>query len=799
MSLDQSVRPAPSLPADPPRNRWKIVCIIAAVLISAAGWVRIRFDNSLEPLLPQNSEARETILFFRDSSFASKAILWFRLRGDGSPEDLYAAADKIEKHLDPTLIKQVLKPPTESSALDEVMGMLDDAGELLNADDLVDIKKAISPPALAKRMRELYLQLVEPQGSFMTGIMQRDPLGVSTRILGRLSALQSALGFKVEVKDGHLMNPDGRQMLVMLETNTTATNMASSRELAAYLNSLAAQAPPNVEIIPISGLIHAEQNEELMQRDIHLAAGVNLAAFILLFFLVSRDLRIAIVFMLPLVTTAITIGWCALVHPSLSTMMIGLAVTMAGSAVDYGIYVYTAITLGSNLKSDLRRIRRPILISHLTTLGVFIAFLFSRIPAFRQLGYMASISLVMSLLTALFVLPGMIRPRGKLAVLGSGMPLQRWGHKMFVPAIVCCVALVALTFAALRVRIDPDITRLDGVTPVVRQNEADFQTNWSRSDKPMAMLVVTAPTRDQAEEANDEVNQTLAAKVTDFPVASMSNLWPSAATRAANLARWQAFWTPQRVSQFRQDLADAGKPYGFSADAFAPFFQSLTSPPKQDQPRQIIQSLEDQFVSRSNGDWQMLNYFEDSPDHVAQLRSALAGRSDVQIVSRGALGQAFADSAKSETKILVGISAAFIILSLVLLTHSFRKSAIVMFPAITGLIGMLAALVIISQGMSIVTVIAAILVLALGSDYGVFAIYAWEGREPLFGQGMSSVLLSFLTTLAGTGALLFAHHPALFLAGVSLTSGLVAAYLTVLVVIPAFEYLRERSLSRRPA
>lgn len=187
----------------------------------------------------------------------------------------------------------------------------------------------------------------------------------------------------------------------------------------------------------------------------------------------------------------------------------------------------------------------------------------------------------------------------------------------------------------------------------------------------------------------------------------------------------------------------------------------------------------------------MLNYFEDSPASLAAIQSLFAGQNNVQIVSRAALGQAFADSAASESKVLVGISAGFIIVSLLALTRSVRKSIVIMLPAVTGLATMLAVLVLISQGISIVTVIAAILVLALGSDYGVFAVYAWENKEKLFGQGLSSVLLSCLTTLAGAGAMLFALHPALFLAGVSLTSGLVAAYVTAMIVIPAMESIRQ--------
>jgi hypothetical protein len=48
---------------------------------------------------------------------------------------------------------------------------------LLNAADLNDLEKKTAPDALRKRMRECYLQLVEPQGSFTTMITRRDPLG----------------------------------------------------------------------------------------------------------------------------------------------------------------------------------------------------------------------------------------------------------------------------------------------------------------------------------------------------------------------------------------------------------------------------------------------------------------------------------------------------------------------------------------------------------------------------------------------------------------------------------------------
>ena len=63
-----------------------------------------------------------------------------------------------------------------------------------------------------------------------------------------------------------------------------------------------------------------------------------------------------------------------------STIAIGVAVTIPRSAVDHGIFVFTPVKMGSDPAAALRRIRTPLLISHLTPLCVFFAFLFSDIP-----------------------------------------------------------------------------------------------------------------------------------------------------------------------------------------------------------------------------------------------------------------------------------------------------------------------------------------------------------------------------------------------------------------------------------
>ena len=356
---------------------------------------------------------------------------------------------------------------------------------------------------------------------------------------------------------------------------------------------------------------------------------------------------------------------------------------------------------------------------------------------------------------------------------------------------------MAAIVVASRIRFDSDVTRLDGITPDVRQNEKDFQKNWSNSDADLAILVVTGKTREEAEEANDAIYKLVSPHFPEGQFTSLSSIWPAPATRAANEERWRQFWTPERIAKLRKDLTVAGARYGFSAEAFEPFFQSLSNASSKAEadegPEQILSSVEEQFVARSGDDWQMLSYFADTPENTATVRALIAGRPEAQIVSRGVLSRAFKETAISETRLLVAISAVFIAIALLVLTRSVIRSIIIMLPVAVGLVAMLATLETMSLSMSVVTVVASIIVLALTSDYGVFALYACENDETILGQGMASVHLSFATTLVGTGVMIFAHHPALFLVGVSLTSGLVAGYLTAFLVIPGIYYLMHRS------
>jgi predicted RND superfamily exporter protein len=80
-------------------------------------------------------------------------------------------------------------------------------------------------------------------------------------------------------------------------------------------------------------------------------------------------------------------------------------------------------------------------------------------------------------------------------------------------------------------------------------------------------------------------------------------------------------------------------------------------------------------------------------------------------------------------------------------------------------------------------IIATILIIGLGVDYGIFIVY--KISEKYRHNTSRAVFISGLTTLAGFGALALAKHPVLHSIGITVLLGICAAIPSALLVVPA--------------
>ena len=104
--------------------------------------------------------------------------------------------------------------------------------------------------------------------------------------------------------------------------------------------------------------------------------------------------------------------------------------------------------------------------------------------------------------------------------------------------------------------------------------------------------------------------------------ASVSAVWPLREERVANRVRWEEFWKQGRASQLQRLLREHGASYGFSDDAFLPFFENLNADPRSEQgleSLEVFSRLKERFVQEGQSGYRVLSFFPDEDRFVSQL------------------------------------------------------------------------------------------------------------------------------------------------------------------------------------
>jgi predicted exporter len=348
----------------------------------------------------------------------------------------------------------------------------------------------------------------------------------------------------------------------------------------------------------------------------------------------------------------------------------------------------------------------------------------------------------------------------------------------------------------MRLTFNSDIRQFDGSEAHILKSEQRFHQVWGGQDQP-AVFVVPGNSLDQALHRNRLVYQDAMAVMDPEQFSSLSSIWPLKEERAANSARWREFWKQGRESKLRGLLREPGASYQFTADAFSPFFEALyAGPPFIDEMEglAIVSRLKERFVQVSPDGYQVLSFFPDQEQRVSQLSEISKRYSGTFLVSRKALAQTLSGAVFSELLYLSAIAALLIPTLAFLLLRDIRLTALALLPVGTGILAVLGMIPALGRSLDAPSVIAAMVVVGLCIDYGIFIVYSCHYH--LKTGTRTAVTLSAVTTLIGTGVLLFAQHPILFSIGVTMVTGVLAGYVSSLLVIPAFYRATEREGSQ---
>ena len=773
-------------------------------LLLVGGWLafsRLPFTTDVAALLPdRGSRAVADFRLLAKAPLARRVVLRLRAGSDVEPAQLFKAADDLAARLQPPLFSRVIRGPGSGGEELLLSFALTQWANLFNQSDYDLIRARLAPDKIEAALQKAYLNLLQPAGFLQKGMILADPLEFRNLMFPRLASL-NPLG-KARVVDGHFLSEDGRETMLLLETPIGITDFKGSQRLLQELDAAVKEVvPAGIVVVPLCGHAYTVANATTIQRDMVVVISASLVALFLVFLIFMRRRRALLVFLLPVAILGPALALTGLIEGSISAITVGFGAVLLGVTIDYGLHLYFA------LENRARRpglivaaLAAPLLGAGLTTIGAFSAQLFSALPGQRQLALFAIFGVFLALILSLLVLPHFLRceesgpellPKLSSKLSEKTAPRFR-GQTAWIIVGVWALSLGFLAWSAVGVRCIGDLREVNLVPQSLRAAENELKSVWGEV-RGRALVFAQGRDLEEALQVNDRLYSFLRREFAAAEIVSLAPVMPSQSRQRENRQNWQAFWTAERLSKLRHDLSLASRKTGFSETAFTPFLTTLTSePPFLSQSfwrRAGFSSLFDATIEKDATGVTILTLVPDGPKLGALFSGADQIPAGVHLVSPQAFSRVVSAAIAQDLRQFIILALIVVSLILLILLRNLYQVVLALLPVLAGLLSMFGIMGLLGLSFNLFNLVAAILIIGLGVDYGIFMVYRlFRGSDAATEK---AVLVSALTTLAGFGVLVLARHPALNSIGLTVLLGVGGALPTVLWVLPALAGLKK--------
>lgn len=261
-----------------------------------------------------------------------------------------------------------------------------------------------------------------PDGDEIREAVDRSPAGTVLHQLTGESAKKTGAKGAEQEQPRALCNDDGSVCAVQVMLDGSPGNLSFARMIKNRVESVTfplAEAQPEPTRIEVIGRYRVAPIEhEIIVDDLRLVSILAAAGALFVVLLFFRDLTAVIQLMVPMLSgLAVAIGLITLIEPEINIISASALAILAGMAIDFGIHLLMhyqsaraeGLSPAPAAKASVQELWVALLVAGLTTAGGFGALSMTDFQGFSQMGWMASLGIVVTLLWTLAVFPSMVR------------------------------------------------------------------------------------------------------------------------------------------------------------------------------------------------------------------------------------------------------------------------------------------------------------------------------------------------------------------------------------------------------
>jgi 1-acyl-sn-glycerol-3-phosphate acyltransferase len=767
---------------------------------------QIKYEEDISKILPKDKKTEKLSYIFQNSKFIDKLVIMVSLKDADSqePDSLIAFTDDFVANVQaklPTYTRSINAKVDDGLVL-QLFGTINKNLPIyLTERDYLTIDTLIRPDKLKETLARNLRTLTSPAGMALKSMIGNDPVGISYIGLKKLQQLQYDENF--ELYDSYVVTKDHKNLLLFITPNyppnNTGKNAVMLKGIDAVIDSLQA-GPHKVISASYFGTTAVSVGNALqLRQDTYFTQGVIVIFLILFLGFYFRKKSAPVIILIPVLFGALfSLAVIYFINGSISVIAMGTGSVVLGIAVNYSLHVFNHYRHTKSIEQVIRDLAMPLTVGSFTTIGGFLCLEFVESAMLKDLGLFAAFSLIGASLCSLIFLPHFIATKkeqtshvAELSWIDRIASYKPEYNKYIVAAIV--VLTIVFSFTARRVSFESDMTRMNYMPDKLKVAEAKLNS-INKYALQSVYLLAEGKTLNEALRNNENT----AAKIDGLKekgivkkYSGVSSLIISDSLQKQRIARWNAYWTPDKKQQLLATLLTEGTALGFKPAAFNQFKTLLNKDYQvtgQQEMAGIRKSLLDDYITEKPGRSTVITLVKVAPADKDKVYKTFENDAGVTVVDKQYLTNRFVEIINSDFTD-IAVMSSLLVFTVLLITYGRIELTLVSFiPMAISWIWILGLMGLFGIQFNIVNIIISALIFGLGDDYSLFImdglLQEYKTGKKNLSSYKSSIFLSAITTISGLGVLIFAKHPALkSIAAISII-GIICVVVMSQILIP---------------
>lgn len=804
------------------------ITLVLSVLSMCLMASRIEFEENVTSFFPSSKNSSHLADVYSHLKVSDKIVVMFtpeqeddNLLSEASRRLGELLASSEDKDLIDSYIGEVGQVDI-SEMMNFILGHLPC---LMDDSDFRRLEELDRPSAVDSAIMNDYVNLISPAGFAMKNYILADPLAIGSSVLGRTAELNPVSEYKV--RSGHVFTPDGRTMLTFIEPAFPSGETAHNDDLVNLIDNALdtlAEEFPSISLHYFGGPVMSVYNARQIKRDTYSTSIVALIIIVLFILAVFKRKRSVFLILCPVLygaLFALALSW--LIQGSISGIAVGAGAAIMGVALSYSIHLLAHQNHVHTIEQLLDELCSPMIIGSVTTIGAFAGLLFTSSKLLQDFGLFASLTLLGTMIFCLVFLPQFLTAQADLRegriLRGiekfSSYPFHK--NKWLVGALI--ILTVVCTYMSTKVGFDSDMMDLTYWEPKLKETETILSGKTKvnadagvavEAGKPVAeesepgekslsgvaegvqvneksvMFVSVGKTAGEAFAAQKRTLaqlDSLKAKNMILSYSDGASFVRSQEEQQANLAKWQAWWTEERVARLKSEVAEAAVKYGFREDSFDAALTSLVNN------CETIDYFSGEGMPEAVSAWlgssddlkMLITRVSLDESLIDQVYCTFSDRADLVIFDQAYFANQAAKSINDDFYLILFISSCLIFFVLWLSYGRLELALLSFLPMAVGWLIITGIMGILGVQFNIVNIILSTFIFGMGDDFSIFILegllHKYKTGRELLNSHKTAIFFSSFTMIVGIGALIFAKHPALHSIALITILGMVAVVL----------------------